>query len=176
MHRVAFVVSLIAFIGSAWANDTPLNVKTGLWETTTTVNTTGTPPIPPEALANMTPQQQAMMQERMKSMAAQNAVPRTRRECLTQQDIDDAFKKADQNPNCTRTTIASSPKLYEATLSCERERFKGSGKLHIEAPSSDRVVGNTDMTMGEMHMKANFDGKWISSDCGDVKPRNRSEK
>jgi hypothetical protein len=38
---------------------TPLDVKTGLWESTTVMNMGGLPPIPQEMLDKMTPEQKA---------------------------------------------------------------------------------------------------------------------
>ena len=48
---------------------TPPNIKTGLWEMSETHTMTGMPPmsIPPEALARMTPEQRAQMEEHMKN-------------------------------------------------------------------------------------------------------------
>ena len=52
-----------------WAAE-PLNVKLGQWETTTTMQLSGMPAIPPEALAQMTPQQRQMIEDRMREVAA----------------------------------------------------------------------------------------------------------
>jgi hypothetical protein len=50
------------FCGAAWAADNvqPLDVKLGLWESTTTMEHSGAPPIPAEVLARLSPEQRAM--------------------------------------------------------------------------------------------------------------------
>src|SRR6266568_18776 len=66
----------------------PLNVKPGLWETTATYKTSGAPPIPPETLAKLTPQQQARLEERMKANSAgsSNTNTVTDKHYVTKQD------------------------------------------------------------------------------------------
>ncbi|HTE88846.1 MAG TPA: hypothetical protein VK639_07845 [Terriglobales bacterium] len=60
---------------TVWAADKlqPLNVKTGLWETTTTRITSGEIPIPAEMLARLTPEQRAKMEARMKANSQRKA-------------------------------------------------------------------------------------------------------
>lgn len=168
MSRIAlYVCPLLGLaMATAQAADT-LDVKKGLWETTTTVESSGTPPIPPEAMARMTPQQQAMMQERMKDAMGQNGKPRTDRRCITQKDIDQAFTDPDQTGGCKWTPVKTSSHVYDADATCQG-RMAGSGKLHIEATDPEHVRGTTDMTMGTMHVKGTFLGKWLSGDCGSI--------
>ena len=61
MVRTLGTILLLIGSISAWAADKiqSLNLKVGLWEVTHTTSLTGTPPIPPEMLAKMTPEQRA---------------------------------------------------------------------------------------------------------------------
>lgn len=52
-------VGFIAALPAPAADNTPLKVKPGLWEMTSDSERSGAPPIPPEALAKMSPEQRA---------------------------------------------------------------------------------------------------------------------
>src|SRR5271170_8464285 len=60
--RTSILCGLVVLSSSVlWAADEiqPLDVKLGLWETTWTSQSAGQVPIPPEAMANLTPEQRA---------------------------------------------------------------------------------------------------------------------
>src|SRR5256885_17186130 len=69
-----------------------LDVKTGLWEITSTGATTGAPPVPPQALAQMTPEQRAKMQSAMQAAISRNNQPHISKSCITQ-------KQPEKGPN-----------------------------------------------------------------------------
>ena len=74
--KKTFLLGLVLFAGSAlWATDTitPLDVKLGQWESTLTTESNGLPPIPPEVLDRLSPEQRAKMEERMKAYACAGA-------------------------------------------------------------------------------------------------------
>ena len=72
------------FCGAALAADSvqPLDVKLGLWESTTTTEHSGAPPIPDEVLARLTPEQRAKIEERAKASAQQGPKTTTRKNCV----------------------------------------------------------------------------------------------
>ena len=53
---------------SAWAAGTiqPLDMKPGLWEITLTVRSSGRPPMPPEVVAKLTPEERARIEAKAK--------------------------------------------------------------------------------------------------------------
>src|SRR5258705_225126 len=67
-----------------------MDVKTGLWEITSTGATTGAPPIPPEALAQMTPEQRAKMESAMRAEIARNNQSHVSKSCITQRQLEKA--------------------------------------------------------------------------------------
>ena len=89
----------VAFLWAlpSWTADAvqPLDVKPGLWETTTTTEMGGMPPMPADVLAKMTPEQRAKFEAAMKARAAQGAKTTTRRTCLDQ-------GRAEQAPHVRR--------------------------------------------------------------------------
>jgi len=57
ISRISFPLASALFCAAAWAaQTTPLNVKTGEWESTSTNETTGQLPVPQEMLDKMTPE------------------------------------------------------------------------------------------------------------------------
>jgi hypothetical protein len=167
-------ISACALASAVAADNTPLKVKPGLWEITSETRNSGMPPIPPEALAHITPQQRAQLEAGMKDTMAKQAEPRVRKSCVTQQDIDKGFENINQanKGQCTRTETASSPTLHEGRVVCTGAS-KTSGSYHFEARNPESITGNWDLTMSDgthtMDMKSKLQGKWLGADCGSIK-------
>lgn len=64
----------------------PLDVKTGLWEVTSTPQVGAMPPMPPH-LGRLTPEQRAKIEERWKANAAERAKPQTKNTCITKEKL-----------------------------------------------------------------------------------------
>lgn len=170
MTKVAIAFLLLA-CAAAWAADVvPLAVKTGQWESTSTSETSGTPPIPPEVLAQMPPEQRAKMEERMKAMGAPRTT--TTRNCVTKEQIDKAFDMGQQK-SCTRTVVSSSASKQEVRIDCTTGQMKSTGTFRVEAVNSETVKGSMQMTMNSggrpMNMNSTFTAKWLGPTC-DSKP------
>jgi hypothetical protein len=170
MTKVAIAFLLLA-CAAAWAADTvPLAVKTGQWESTSTSETSGTPPIPPEALAQMPPERRAKMEERMKAMGAPRTT--TTKNCVTKEQIDKAFDMGQQK-SCTRTVVSSSASKQEVRVDCSTDKIKSTGVFRVEAVNSETVKGSMQMTMNSggrpMNMNSTFTAKWLGPTC-DSKP------
>lgn len=81
-----------------------LNIKPGLWETTSTTHTSGVPPLPKAMLDKMTPAQRADMEASMKE-AAKGPQTGTERECIAEQDLQNPFES--DTEGCTDTIVTS---------------------------------------------------------------------
>lgn len=158
-------------LGSSLASAATLDLRTGLWEVTSTGETTGMPPVPPEVLAKMTPEQRAQM------MAAMGAAskPTVVRSCITAKTLERGLNfNRMERPNCTQTTTNSSSRQVDVRLQCTGEQPMH-GTFHIEAVDRQTMSGQLDMAVSSgantMTMKRTMQGKWLSSNCGDVKPQ-----
>ena len=158
---------------SAWAAEKiqPLNVKPGLWETTSTVTRSGEMPIPAEFLARMTPEQRAKLEARMKANSAQNTKTRTYKTCETKEKLQRTpFADAKE---CSLTIVSSTSSKAELRMSCQTEGLKSSGDMLVEAlsPASIRGSGHMTATGGgrNMNMNTMLSSKWLGSSCGDIK-------
>jgi hypothetical protein len=144
-----------------------LNIKTGLWEITSTTQMSGTPQLPKEVTAKMTPEQRARLEADLKS-AARDAKKSTDRSCITQKDVQNPFHGS--NENCKQSIVRTTRTTQEVNLVCNGEP-KGTGFIRITTPTPETMTGVMDIKMGDgkdsLNLKANLTGRWIGADCGD---------
>src|SRR5947209_10843389 len=147
MRSVRLVLVLLSS-GAVWAADKvqPLNVKTGLWETTRTTNTSGQMPIPPELMARLTPEQRAKMEDRMKANSAEKSRTDTSKSCLTKEKLEKA-PFSDEQKECTRTIVSSTSSQAEVKFECDMQGMKANGTVHVEALNPESVKGSAQATM-----------------------------
>src|SRR5262249_998162 len=114
---VAALLSGAAF--SHAANAATLDVKTGLWETTSVGETTGMPPIPPEVLAKMTPEQRAQMQASMAAAMGNASKPQVMKSCITEKSLERGLAmNSDAQQHCQRTIVNSTSRMIDAHVVC----------------------------------------------------------
>lgn len=155
----------------------PLDVKLGLWETTSKMDINGMPAmpampqIPEETLAKLPPAQRAQIEARMKAAGG----PRTTtvKSCITRDSLNRGVFGPTEN-SCTYKVANSSSSKLEVHMECNREKTTMTGDLVVERADSEHAKGTMVMKASEgsmpINMKMTFDTKWLSSDCGDVKP------
>ncbi len=147
-----------------------LDVRTGLWEMTSVGEATGMPPVPPEVLAKMTPEQRAKMQEAM----GQASKPTVNRVCVSEKTLQKGFNfQQPKEANCKRDVLKDSSSQIDVHMECTGDT-KMNGTFHLEALNRQTLHGNFNLVMNRdtntMTMKRTMDGKWLGSDCGNVKP------
>ena len=175
MRRIAVLASFVLVCSSLfWAqgNLAPLNVKLGLWETTRDTTIGGMAPIPPEALAKMTPEQRAKMDQAIGPGSGQLKT-NVRKTCITAEKMQ-KVPFGDERKDCTYTVSSGSATKREVHFSCTQEngKMKVNGVFHVEALSSESVKGSMEIaTEGgdrKMTMNSTFSSKWLGPSCGDV--------
>jgi hypothetical protein len=177
--RTRILLTLIILCSSAvWAADkiVPPNIKTGLWEITETHNMYGMPPmptIPPEALAEMTPEQRAQVEAQMKGSMGGGQKPTTRKYCVTKEKLEKDSVFGDDRKECTRTVLSSSSTTTEVKIQCKEKEMTSEGTFKFVALTPESVKGTARMVMtGEgrtMNMNLDFLSKYLGPACGDVK-------
>lgn len=165
LTSTVFICAIIAGIVLFAAE--PLNVKLGQWESTSTTQLSGMPPIPQDVLDKMTPQQRQMMEERMKSMQGK---PTVTKYCVKQEDIDKALSFGSDDKTCTRTILTSSSTRQEIKIECNRENGKATGTIRIETADRENVKGVVQMSMASgggrsMNVNSTFTAKWLGATC-----------
>ena len=176
-------IAIALFVSAgAWASDvTPLDVKTGQWEYTVTVQLGGAgaeamakqmPPIPPEQLAKLSPDQRAKMEALLKqyrAMASGQPTTTTHKTCIKKEDLLKLDPASNADKTCKMTVLSSSRSKQEIKEECSPNGNKQSGTMTIEAQNSESVkfsFTGTQMDEGRpINMNVNGTGKWLSSTC-----------
>jgi hypothetical protein len=170
---------------AAWAADpTPLNLKTGEWEYTVTMQMTGMPQqsaqqmpqIPPETLAKLPPDQRAKIEAMMKqgaNMAAGKPTTTTNKNCVKKEDLTKLNPLGNDDKSCKMTVVNSSSSKLEAKIDCDSPGNKTTSTVTIQALGSDSskfsLVSNGTSNGQPMNMTVNGTGKWLSATCTETK-------
>jgi hypothetical protein len=177
---LVFLTALSPLISRAADEIKPLDVKLGLWETTTKSDVGGMPAmasmpqIPEETLAKMPPEQRARVEAMMKGRGAGSPMNNTVRTCTTKESRDrgmDFLRNNDKS--CTYKVLNSTADKLEMHMECTRQSMKTAGNVTVDRVDSEHVKSTVVMQIsgGPMtNMRMTIDAKWVSSDCGDVKP------
>jgi hypothetical protein len=155
----------------------PFDVKLGLWETTSTTEMGGMsmpamPQIPPDALARMPPEQRARVEAMMKGRGGSPGAM-TVKACITKETLARAGAFGQTDKSCTMKVVSSSPMKQVLHMDCVRDNDHTAGDVTVERVDAEHVKGTMAMKSEGEHsvsIKSNFETKWLSSDCGDVKP------
>ena len=159
--------ALAASAGPAHAES--LDVKTGLWEISAAGPAMKMPEIPADTLAKLSPEQRAMVQQRMAAAAAGGGAQKI---CVTQEMLDKGMKDNDGG-HCTRTLLSSSAHQMVFHMECTG-RHKATGTTTVTATDRTSMSMAVDLTVEDngqqMPIKHTMSGHWLADDCGNVKP------
>lgn len=178
MKKTILTGILFALPMASWAADV-LDVKPGLWEQTMTMEMSGMPAMPqltPEQLAQMPPAARARI-EGMMGGAPQTIATKV---CQTKESLADARAYAQQQNSCTTKMTSMTANKVEYHTECSG-RFTGSGDFVVERVDSEHTkttgalkgmssLGKKGGAEQPISQKMTITGKWLSPDCGDVKP------
>jgi hypothetical protein len=171
---------------AVWAVDpTPLDVKTGEWEYTVTMQMSGMPQagdaaqipqIPADQLAKLPPEQRAKIEAALKqagNMASGKPTTSTSKNCVKKEDLARLNPLGNSDKSCKMTVINSSRSKLEARMDCDSPDNKSTSTVTIEASSSESskfsVVSKGTANGRPMNMTVNGTGKWLSATCTDTK-------
>ncbi len=177
-------LALALLSGAAvWAADpTPMDIKTGEWEYTVTMQMGGLPAqtakqmptIPPEQLAKMPPEQRAQVEAalaRAGNMAAGKPTTTTSQNCVKKEDLAKLNPSGNTDSSCKMTVLSSSRTKQEIKMDCDSNGNKSTSNMTIEAVNSDTtkfsLVSNGTQSGRPMSMTVNGTGKWLSATCSD---------
>jgi hypothetical protein len=172
---------IVIFALPLLAADKPamLNVKEGLWETTTTRSMTGMPD-PSDMLAQLPPEQRAKVEEMMKQKGmSMNGKTTVTKSCVTKEKIEKGMAFGENKENCTRQFVSSTPTHVEVKFHCDESNRTDGGKTAIDGTVNVDVV-SSDTTKGSIHsvtnnaghpmtMDMSFTSKYLGASCGDIK-------
>ena len=167
-QRTALALSLLAICTAAFAADvTPLNVKPGAWEIITHTSTRGLA-IPAEMLAQVPPAQREKMAASMHSRAGKVST-QVDKECITEKELqqEQAFA-GEQDEDCKRTVVASSPTRQQIQISCHGEHPHSSTMTATATtPATVTSVADIDLAgSGQVHV--DMTGRWLGASCAGI--------
>ncbi len=171
--KIIFAVLLCAALSVQAADRvTPLDVKVGLWEITTTHSMTGQIPMSPEQLAKLTPEQRASLEKGLGNVVGPTT--KTHKECITREKLEKDLVFGTDRPGCSRTVLTSTSNKFEAKLHCEEKGSKTDGTLVLDVLDSEKGQGTMEAVAsnGErtMNVHVSFSTKYLAAACGDIKP------
>lgn len=170
---VAVALAMAAPVLVAQDKITPLNVKTGQWQSTTTIAVTGTMGIPPELEAKLTPEQRARMEAAQKQSGTGQPHTTTNKGCLKEEDLTrNPFDpgKDHGDMKCTEHLIRSTSSDADVDVSCTDPRGNTS-EFHVTFHALDRehVVGtghgNVSMYGHTMKSDWKMQSQWLQASC-----------
>ena len=169
---VLLLTSLCPIVFAGSGNIQPLNVKTGLWQTTMTSTFSGAPPITPDMqarLAQMPPEQRARMEAMIKNQFGGVPQTHTYKSCITKEDLN-KYPFSDPKQHCNYEVLNSTGSQMNASGTCTEENgMKTDFKIRFDALDSEDVKGTGQIAIsgGGHTMNGNYSGtgKWLSASC-----------
>ncbi len=174
MKRLLLALVLVLSF-TLWAADKiqPLDVKTGLWESTVINSSSGMPPIPNDVLEKLTPEQRARMEEAMKARGAAGSHTTTTKSCVTKEKLEKSFAFGEERNQCSPNVVSSSSSKVKLKIHCVNDEMTTDGDIQFEAINSENVKGSVHMvTSGNGHTMTNngtITARYLGPSCGNVK-------
>ena len=160
----------VASVGLIAAVAVPLGAlashgKVGLWEITTHMSM-------PNMSANIPPEAMARMKAMGMNMPGNQSF--TTQHCMTAEEVaQDKPPTPRNNSDCTMANMTHDAHNFTADMTCSTERTQGHGHVSVNFDSDEHYAGtysfNGTVEGRPQNMTMNFEGRWLSTDCGTVK-------
>lgn len=176
MKRAAAIATWLALAATAaYAATVSLAVKPGLWQVSVRGQLTGTVSVPASVLKSMSEQERTEFEARMAATARAAANGHTFRNCVSAEQLRHGFIVDNRREGaCTRTVIASSASALTVRLECKAADHATVGMVRFKAADASNVTGVSDMATTiagkTMTVHSTTTAKWLSADCGELKP------
>lgn len=168
---LGLALCLAAAVLVAQSRLTPMNVKTGLWQTTSIIKMSGSLGLSPEMASKLTPEQRAQYEAAMKQYASHQQTIASKR-CVTKEQLgENPFDQSHpQNMKCSEKLIRSTSSDAEIRQTCTGQDGSESDiHMMIHAQDREHVNGSGQVvaTMGGHTMKSDvtFQSKWAQDTC-----------
>lgn len=175
MNRIFAIIAIFLFIpcgGQALAQEP--KILPGLWEHSYSMKTeSGMVEGAMSQLANLAPEQKAMMEQMMAAQGISlGPSGNTIRVCISKEDAERG-EVPQMDSDCTQKILHRSANTIKVGFSCTSDPpTRGEGEITFISPKAytgKAVVQTTVQGVAEQ-MNIEQKGKWLSADCGNVKP------
>ena len=175
MHIATLGIVLLMSGSAGAASAAPPNAKPGLWESTVTRQMEG-PPVPPMAdSGKLTPEQRARVEQMMSLRGTTAPTTSVVRYCITPEAAQrwESFAQGNVgDAKCERTVQDESAGALKMSIVCAGGQQQGT--LAFTVADANRIQGTISWvrreTGGERKTTVQVDSRWLSADCGAVKP------
>lgn len=146
----------------------------GLWEHSYSIKTeSGLVEGAMSQLANLAPEQKAMMEQMMAAQGISlGPSGNTIRVCISKEDAERG-EVPQMDSDCTQKILHRSANTLKVGFSCTSDPpTRGEGEITFISPKAytGKAVVQTTVQGVTEQMNIEQQGKWLSADCGDVKP------
>jgi hypothetical protein len=166
----------------AWSPLPPAaqSLKPGLWQITHQTQGSGDMAQAmadmQKQMANMPPEQRKLVQEHMARQGVQvGSAPAgggmALKVCMTP-EMAQRGQVPSQRSDCSTTAQARSGNTTKIAFACTNPPSKGEGEVTFQSPEAytSRITVATTMQGRQQQVTMSSQGKWLSADCGSVKP------
>jgi Protein of unknown function (DUF3617) len=174
MRIAALGIAIIVASAGAPARAAAPNAKPGLWERTVTRQMEGAPVAPMADSAKLTPEQRARLEQMMSLRGTTAPTTSIVRYCITPeaaQRWESFAQDSGADTKCERTVQDESAGALKMTLVCAGGQ---QGTAAFTAVDANRIRGTITWvrqeSAGERKTTVAIDSRWVSADCGAVKP------
>lgn len=160
-------------------------MKPGLWEISNKMQADGKMgqdmAKAQQRMANLPPEQRKMMQAMMakQGVAVGNDGPGTTgtKVCMTKEMVG-RNEFPSRNDGCKQTVSPRSGNTMKISFTCTSPPSSGDGKITFVSPETYtmNMMMNTMANGKPQKVSMDATGKWLSSDCGAIKPRGLAQK
>ena len=170
--RLRLSAALVAAL-LATAAQAQVHIKPGLWENTVTMKSDNPAMEQMKArMAAMPPEQRAQMEKLIPGMAPGGA-PNSIRVCISKEQAARDITP-DNDGRCSRTNIVHSGDTTQFDFACKSAHSDVSGHGSFTRISDNAYTATSTAAMvtksTTTHMQSDISSRFISNDCGDVKP------
>lgn len=180
-RTIATVAALacISFSGLALAQTQKM--RPGLWEHSFTMKSQSgqmerSMKEMQQQMANMPPEQRKMMEEMMAQKGMGMGTPgKSVKVCITKEQAE-RDEIPQQEGNCTQQVVQRTANTIKMKFSCAgNPPTSGEGEVTFHSPTTytGKTTVNTTVNGKPDRMTMDQSGKWLSADCGSIKPLRR---
>lgn len=175
--KLLLILSILTFCISSFAATS--GMKPGLWEHSFTIKSESGKVEKAMAdlktkMAKMSPDQRKMMEEVMaKQGLGINQHVNSVKVCISKEQAENLEIPQGQNQNCTQEVVNRTAKTIKMKFDCKGlSQTSGEGEFTLTSPTAytGKSVINTTVNQKTDRMDMNQKGKWLSANCGEIKP------
>ena len=167
-----FVFAAAASAGQAQNTPPPPPIKPGLWEIHTEREVNGQKqPDASERMKSLSPEKRAQYEAMMKQHGLGTGAGGQRQVCYTREALTKS-PWTEQQTECKVTFSTRSTTAWKWHTSCPKLNLDADGEATFLNSENYSVVSSSVTKIGDTprNSRTTMTGKWLSSDCGDVKP------